>query len=98
MTVDAIKRRNRGPAQPYFCDADREYWQDRKNNYVPVKKVVVVRKPLYLNNVRFEPLPWAWQLDKRETTYDTSDWEMTCDMIAQTPATLKRLKGDHAID
>lgn len=97
-TREETKLKSRETAGAYYCDADKEYWRERKANYVPKKKVTLVKKPLFINGRSFEALNHVWQFDFRETTFDMSDWEMTNDHIMQTPASLKRIVGDHAID
>ena len=97
MTVET-KKPHRGKALAYTCDADREYWQERRRTYVPKKKVTVVKKPLFLHGRRFASLDNVWQFDFRETTHDISEWEMTNEHIMDTKGSLKRIQGVHAID
>jgi len=97
--IDEVKtRKTREGPGPYYCDADREYWAERKANFILRKKLTLVKKPLYFNNVRDTLYPNVWQFDKRETTIDTSEWEMSNIVVNMTGVTLRRHEGTHAID
>jgi hypothetical protein len=61
---------------PYHCQGDYEYWQERKRTYVPTPKTVLALRPVYTSSVKNEDIPWLWQVDKRETSIDITDWEM----------------------
>ena len=62
--------------QPYFCEADYEYWQKRKAEYKPVPRLVLTRRSVYVSSVKSEDLPLLWQIDRRETSIDLDEWEM----------------------
>ena len=97
--IDEVKtRKTREGPGPYYCEADKEYWADRKANFVLRKKLTLIKKPLYFNNVRDTLYPNVWQVDRRETTIDISDWEMSNIVVNMTGATLRRHEGTHAID
>jgi len=98
MSADEVVIKRRKTAEPYECDADREYWLERKRTFVPVKRLMCVKRPVYCNSLKMDDLPWLWQIDKRETSIDISDWEKTETPQNQSGATMKRLKGNHAID
>jgi hypothetical protein len=94
----SITKEHRGPGTPYYCDADREYWKQRKETFVLPKKVVLVKKPTYLSHQSQADIGNVWQFDMRETTADRSEWEYSCITPAQTGASLKRIRGEHALD
>tara|TARA_R110002124_G_scaffold57639_2_gene161176 strand:- start:36 stop:743 length:708 start_codon:yes stop_codon:yes gene_type:complete len=96
--LSMMKTRTRQTAGPYYCEADKEYWQERNKNYVARKKVVLVKKTTYFNNVKEALYPSTWQFDKRETTHDTSEWEMSNIMLNVTGSSLRKHSGTHAID
>jgi len=82
----------------FYCEADIEYWRERKATYVPVKRLVLVKKPLYFNNIK-QDTPWIWQVDRRETNIDISDWEMSNIAVTQTGSSLRKgPRGTHCLD
>jgi len=86
-------------SSPYYCQADYEYWQERKKSYVPTPKLVIVRRPVYQSSVLQKDMPWLWAIDRRETSINLKDWEMNVVPSQYAGAAFKRNpKGHHALD
>tara|TARA_R100000406_G_scaffold84261_1_gene67155 strand:- start:359 stop:1027 length:669 start_codon:yes stop_codon:yes gene_type:complete len=91
-----LKSRNK---PKYYCQADYEYWKERNKNKVIVPKTVLIKRPVYQSSLRISKLPWLWQVDKRETTFDWHHWEENVVPQQYSGASFKRGEwGDQAID
>jgi lysozyme family protein len=83
----------------YHCEADYEYWRERKKTFKPVARTVLIKRPVYQSSQVQRDLPWLWHIERRETSISLKDWEENSVPMQYSGATFKRGNwGKHAID